>query len=106
MDLKKDTVLNICQVNICNLSRPSVIALEKFIWDNKVDVLAIQETKLQKPPPLRKLGTIMWNGQVLKEMDIIKKEAVRYTLKMGLQTTIGFTNWNLPTWISYFFLSK
>ena len=45
--------MNICQVNICNLSKVSQIPLEKYIFDHNIDVLAVQETKMQIPPNLK-----------------------------------------------------
>ena len=53
MDLKTKEFMNICQVNICNLSKVSQIPLEKYIFDNNIDVLAVQETKMQIPPSLK-----------------------------------------------------
>lgn len=49
--------LNVCQVNICNLSPNSQLALEKYIWDKDIDLLAIQETKLNVPPSLKNYYT-------------------------------------------------
>ena len=42
--------LKFCQVNICTLSRKSMIPLDKYTKDNSFDILAVQETKILKPP--------------------------------------------------------
>jgi len=49
--------LNVCQVNICNLSPNSQLALEKYVWDKEIDVIAIQETKLHISPNLKNYYT-------------------------------------------------
>ena len=49
--------LKICQVNICNLSPNSQLALEKYAWDKELDIIAVQETKMGVPPNLKNYFT-------------------------------------------------
>ena len=57
IDRVKARPLNICQVNICNLSPNSQMALEKYIWDKDIDIVAIQETKMTVAPNLKNYYT-------------------------------------------------
>ena len=51
--INKGTELNLCQVNICSLSPPSALALSKYAYDHKLDIIAVQETKTAQPPAIR-----------------------------------------------------
>ena len=54
MDIKPSQgSLKVCQVNIWNISPNLKLALEKYVWDNNIDILTVQETKLQVAPTLK-----------------------------------------------------
>ena len=69
MELNKKDFMNICQVNICNLSKVSQIPLEKYIFDHNIDILLVQETKMQLPPNLNNylMESTPARGESLKE---------------------------------------
>ena len=69
MNVQNKEFLSICQVNICNLSKISQIPLEKYIYDNNIDILLVQETKLQIPPNINNysMESTPSRGMTLKE---------------------------------------
>ena len=46
MNAKQDKGLHLCQVNVSGLSQKSKIAIDRFNYKYKVDILALQETLL------------------------------------------------------------
>ena len=40
----KAQVVNICSINICGMSQRSQLMLNKYVYDNQIDILAVQET--------------------------------------------------------------
>ena len=52
MDNGPKKVLNLCQINICDLSKRSRLVLDMYANTKKMDIIAVQETKSQAPGEL------------------------------------------------------
>ena len=72
-----DTLLTMCQLNVCGLSNHTVTALDKFIADQNIDILALQEVGTAAHPPNLFSNKCMFTNQNGKGVALI----VNSTLK-------------------------
>ena len=77
----QDSFINMCSINICGMSQRSQLMLNKYVYDKKIDILAVQETG--KNGCFKKLlNTRMYedtNGQDNKGCAIYISDRVQFT---------------------------